>query len=102
MLVSFSIFHKGGLMLYQHSPDIDPTEDDPENTSGSNTTTADSINTWLSEVYLNPTKSLTDRKAIIDGPSASASSQQTNNTSISNKQHWQNNRGSSNNSFRTL
>lgn len=91
MLVSFSIFHKGGLMLYQHSPDIDPTEDDPENTSGSNNTTADSINTWLSEVYLNPTKSLTDRKAIIDGPSASASSQQTNNTSISNKQvvEWQ-------------
>lgn len=78
-------------MLYQHSPDIDPTEDDPENTSGSNNTTADSINTWLSEVYLNPTKSLTDRKAIIDGPSASASSQQTNNTSISNKQvvEWQ-------------
>lgn len=61
MLVSFTIFHKGGLILYQHSPDLQEDE------ATSSNTISDSINTWLSKVYLNPTKSLTDRKAIIDG-----------------------------------
>lgn len=63
MLISFTIFHKGGLILYQYSPES--TEDD--NTSASSTSCVDSINLWLAEVYLNPTKSLTDRKAMIDG-----------------------------------
>lgn len=54
MLLSFTIFNKGGLILYQHS-------DDPE------AKTSDSINTWLETVYLNPTKSLGDRKASIEG-----------------------------------
>ena len=54
MLLSFTIFNKGGLILYQHS-------DDPE------AKTCDSINTWLETVYLNPTKSLGDRKASIEG-----------------------------------
>jgi signal recognition particle GTPase len=60
MLVSFTIFNKGGLILYQHA-DVDSQD---FSTSHSLT---DSINVWLDEIYLNPTKSLTDRKAIIDG-----------------------------------
>ncbi len=57
MLISFTIFHKGGLILYQYSPET--SEEPVPNT--------DSINTWLAEVYFNPTKSLTERKAVIDG-----------------------------------
>lgn len=59
MLVSFTIFNKGGLVLFQHSD-----EDSQDFTTAS---ISDSINTWLSDTYLNPTKSLTDRKAVIDG-----------------------------------
>ena len=54
MLVSFAIFNKGGLILYQHS------ENEEANVT-------ESINTWLGDVYLNPTKKLGDRKASIDG-----------------------------------
>jgi len=43
MLVSFVIFHKGGLILYQH------VEEASENSEDS---LALSINTWLTEVYL--------------------------------------------------
>jgi signal recognition particle receptor subunit alpha len=86
MLVSFSIFHKGGLMLYQHAPDIDPTEDDPTN---SGNTTADAINTWLSQVYLNPTKSLTDRKAVIDADTTNDRHNHNHNHSSKQVVEWQ-------------
>ena len=59
MLVSFTLFNKGGLILYQH-------RDDPEVSEQSN---AASINNWLEEVYTNPTKSLSERKASIDAGS---------------------------------
>jgi signal recognition particle receptor subunit alpha len=63
MLVSFTIFNKGGLILYQHSDE----EEASSFSRSSNSSLSDSINTWLTDVYLNPTKSLTDRKASIDG-----------------------------------
>jgi signal recognition particle receptor subunit alpha len=63
MLVSFTIFNKGGLILYQHSDE----EEASSFSSSSNSSLSDSINAWLTDVYLNPTKSLTDRKASIDG-----------------------------------
>ena len=66
MLVSFSIFHKGGLLLYQHSPDEPDDEDPATDAPHSGQAIESSINTWLTQVYLNPTKSLTDRKAVID------------------------------------
>ena len=53
MLVSFAIFHKGGLILYQHT-DEDSKEADES--------LALSINTWLDEVYFNPTISKQIRK----------------------------------------
>ncbi|CAJ1957228.1 unnamed protein product [Cylindrotheca closterium] len=59
MLVSFTIFNKGGMILYQHS--------DKDTQDQSQSSISDSINTFLSEVYLNPTRSRTDRKASIDG-----------------------------------
>eukprot|EP00934_Nitzschia_sp_Nitz4_P000078 Nitzschia sp. Nitz4//scaffold52_size167869//16264//17967//NITZ4_002258-RA/size167869-processed-gene-0.121-mRNA-1//1//CDS//3329553981//78//frame0 len=58
-MISFCIVHKGGLILYQHTPQ-DDTSDDKENSSNP---LASVINMWMSQVYLNPTKSLTDRKA---------------------------------------
>mmetsp|Transcript_8508 Transcript_8508/g.20481 ORF Transcript_8508/g.20481 Transcript_8508/m.20481 type:complete len:567 (+) Transcript_8508:2939-4639(+) len=59
MLVSFTIFNKGGMILYQHS--------DEDTQDQSQSSISDSINTFLSEVYLNPSRSRTDRKATIDG-----------------------------------
>jgi signal recognition particle receptor subunit alpha len=53
MLVSFAIFHKGGLILYQHV-DEDSKEADES--------LAHSINTWLAEIYFNPTLSKAVRK----------------------------------------
>lgn len=53
MLVSFAIFHKGGLILYQHV-DEDSKEADES--------LANSINTWLAEIYFNPTISKAVRK----------------------------------------
>jgi signal recognition particle receptor subunit alpha len=53
MLVSFAIFHKGGLILYQHV-DEDSKEADES--------LAHSINTWLAEIYFNPTLSKEVRK----------------------------------------
>mmetsp|Transcript_11952 Transcript_11952/g.34251 ORF Transcript_11952/g.34251 Transcript_11952/m.34251 type:complete len:572 (+) Transcript_11952:73-1788(+) len=60
MLVSFTIFHKGGLILYQHM-DEDPGEADDS--------ISHSINTWLSEIYFNPTISNTIHKnqILVDG-----------------------------------
>lgn len=60
MLVSFTIFNKGGLILYQQHSDQDSQD-------FSTASMSDSINAWLSDTYLNPTKSLTDRKAVVDG-----------------------------------
>jgi signal recognition particle receptor subunit alpha len=62
MLISFTILHKGGLVLYHHSPE---GVDDNDNSI---------INTWVSQVYLNPTQSLTDRKVTIDSSGSSSSS----------------------------
>ena len=53
MLVSFAIFHKGGLILYQH---VD------EDSKDANVFLANSINTWLAEIYFNPTISKQIRK----------------------------------------
>mmetsp|Transcript_170 Transcript_170/g.426 ORF Transcript_170/g.426 Transcript_170/m.426 type:complete len:577 (+) Transcript_170:92-1822(+) len=60
MLVSFTIFHKGGLILYQHMDD-DSKEADYS--------LSHSINTWLAEIYFNPTISKTVHKnqILIDG-----------------------------------
>lgn len=75
MLVSFTIFHKGGLIVYQHSPDT-TTEDQGNGNNSNSLSTADTINQWMAEVYLNPTKSLTDRKAVIVDPSATTAIKQ--------------------------
>ena len=53
MLVSFAIFHKGGLVLYQH---VD------EDSKDANDSLTNSINTWLDEIYFNPTISNQLRK----------------------------------------
>ena len=53
MLVSFAIFHKGGLVLYQH------VDEDSKDATDSLT---NSINTWLDEIYFNPTISNQLRK----------------------------------------
>ena len=53
MLVSFAIFHKGGLIVFQHV-NHDSDEADESFTK--------SINIWLEEIYLNPTLSKTVRK----------------------------------------
>lgn len=53
MLVSFAIFHKGGLILYQHVDDDSKEADE---------SLAHSINTWLAEIYFNPTLSKAVRK----------------------------------------
>jgi signal recognition particle GTPase len=53
MLVSFAIFHKGGLILYQHIEEASETSEE---------SLALSINTWLSEIYFNPTLSKTVHK----------------------------------------
>lgn len=53
MLVSFSIFHKGGLILYQHIDEDSKDADD---------SLTNSINTWLDEIYFNPTISNQIRK----------------------------------------
>jgi len=53
MLVSFAIFHKGGMILYQH---VDEASEISEESL------ALSINTWLSEIYFNPTLSKTVHK----------------------------------------
>jgi signal recognition particle receptor subunit alpha len=53
MLVSFAIFHKGGLILYQHIDDASESTED---------SFANVINTWLSDVYFNPTISKSDRR----------------------------------------
>jgi signal recognition particle receptor subunit alpha len=55
MLESLTIFNKGGLILYQHLLD-----------DGSSSSTGDLLNMFLEEVYLNPTKSLQERKASLD------------------------------------
>jgi signal recognition particle GTPase len=55
MLESFTVFNKGGLILYQHLLD-----------DGSSSSTGDLLNMFLEEVYLNPTKSLQERKASLD------------------------------------
>ena len=59
MLESLTIFHKGGLVLYQY------LEQDPSSVSGSSDRDPLAallrINTFLEDVYLNPTKSLEDR-----------------------------------------
>jgi signal recognition particle receptor subunit alpha len=57
MLVSFCIIHKGGFVLYQHRND-----DDDVTQEGF----TDSINTWLSDVYLNPTISKAVKKQALD------------------------------------
>ena len=57
MLVSFAIFHKGGLILYHH---VD------EDSNHVDETLTNSINTWLDEVYFNPTISKTIRKNQIE------------------------------------
>mmetsp|Transcript_23172 Transcript_23172/g.26631 ORF Transcript_23172/g.26631 Transcript_23172/m.26631 type:complete len:582 (-) Transcript_23172:51-1796(-) len=53
MLVSFAIFHKGGLILYQHMDEASEISEE---------SLALSINTWLSEIYFNPTLSKTVHK----------------------------------------
>jgi len=60
MLVSFTIFHKGGLILYQHMDEDSGEADD---------SISHSINTWLSEIYFNPTISNTIHKnqILVDG-----------------------------------
>jgi len=60
MLVSFAIFHKGGLILYQHMDEDSKEADD---------SLAQSINTWLAEIYFNPTLSKAVRKnqIVVDG-----------------------------------
>ena len=60
MLVSFTIFHKGGLILYQHMDEDSEEADD---------SLSHSINTWLAEIYFNPTISKTVHKnqILVDG-----------------------------------
>jgi len=53
MLVSFAIFHKGGMILYQHMDEASEISEE---------SLALSINTWLSEIYFNPTLSKTVHK----------------------------------------
>mmetsp|Transcript_5953 Transcript_5953/g.14785 ORF Transcript_5953/g.14785 Transcript_5953/m.14785 type:complete len:576 (-) Transcript_5953:168-1895(-) len=53
MLVSFAIFHKGGLVVFQH---VDQDSDDGDDSF------ANPINIWLAEIYFNATLSKTVRK----------------------------------------
>jgi signal recognition particle receptor subunit alpha len=58
MLESLTIFNKGGLVHYQY---LESSEHAITNNS-----TEDLLNAWLADVYLNPTKPLEDRKALLD------------------------------------
>ncbi|KAG7340132.1 signal recognition particle receptor [Nitzschia inconspicua] len=58
MLLSFVIFHKGGLVLYQHLNEASSTGSSVESLTNA-------INTWLSEIYFNPTISKTLKKNTI-------------------------------------
>jgi signal recognition particle receptor subunit alpha len=60
MLLSFVIFHKGGLVLYQHVDEAWSI-----GTSSPSETLSNAINTWLSEVYFNPTMSKSLKKNTI-------------------------------------
>jgi signal recognition particle receptor subunit alpha len=62
MLLSFVIFHKGGLVLYQH---LDEASLLSSGASSSWETLSNAINTWLSEVYFNPTISKSLKKNTI-------------------------------------
>ena len=60
MLVSFTIFDKGGRVLFQHSDEASGEDDDSRSLS---------INTWLEEIYFNPTvsKTLHKNQILVDG-----------------------------------
>jgi signal recognition particle GTPase len=65
MLVSFAIFHKGGLILFQHIAD----EERSTTSTGGESSVTNSINTWLADIYLNPTISKQNHKNYIDSHS---------------------------------
>ena len=69
MLVSFAIFHKGGLILYQHINEaavVSTSDINASFSSSENTIITNSINTWLTDVYFNPTISKSVHKNYID------------------------------------
>ena len=60
MLESVTIFHKGGLIVYQNVITI---ADDEQEQHQRIEESIQTINTWFDEVYWNPTQSLQERKA---------------------------------------
>ena len=86
MLVSFAIFHKGGLILFQHIADEETTSTTSSSSTGESSSSSvitNAINTWLTDIYLNPTISKTqNHKNYIDTSTSSAGSQQQHRTVI--------------------
>ena len=83
MLESVTIFHKGGLIVYQNVMTI---VDDEQEQHQRIEESIQTINTWFDEVYWNPTQSLQERKANLvvrldgDGSPTTATSSATSTT----------------------